>query len=317
MYYKAYSDHLKEKYGTKVYKLPVNIPASCPNRDGTIGHYGCTFCGAAGAGFENLPAELGVAEQLRKNMEYIGKRYGAKKFIAYFQNFTNTYVPYNDLEKYLDQASEFEEIVEICFSTRPDCISERYLDLISEKASAYGKQITIELGLQSVNPHTLANINRGHTLAEFIDAVIRIHRRGFDVCAHIILNLPWDDMTDVIEAAKVVTALGVEQVKLHSLYIEKGTVMADQYLAGKFDIISPEEYVDRAVTFLEYISPQISVQRLASRAPEENTIFCNWNMSWWRIRDMIEEKMAESGHRQGFRCNYLNMDYETLNKKIQ
>lgn len=315
MYYKAYSDHLKEKYGTKVYKLPVNIPASCPNRDGAIGYDGCTFCGALGAGFENLPAQLDVAEQLRQNMQYIGKRYGAKKFIAYFQNFTNTYVPYEDLERYMDQASRFEEIVEICFSTRPDCVSERYLDMISAKASAYGKQVSIELGLQSVNPHTLKKINRGHTLAEFIDAVIRIRRRGFEVCAHIILNLPWDDMTDIIEAAKIITALGVEQVKLHSLYIEKGTAMADQYLVGEFKIISPEEYVERAVTFLEYISPEISVQRLASRAPEENTIFCNWNMSWWRIRDMIEEKMAQSGHRQGFRCDYLDGDYEKLRKK--
>lgn len=317
MVYRAYSDMLKEKYGEKVYKLPVNIPVSCPNRDGALGVSGCTFCGACGTGFENLSSELSVREQLEKNSEYIGRRYGAKKFIAYFQNFTNTYIPIESLTGYLRQAAEFDSAAEICISTRPDCISDRYLALIRDIVLPTGKDVTIELGLQSVNHYTLKKINRGHTLAEFIDAVLRIHGFGFEVCAHLILNLPWDDDGDAKEAARILTALDVEQVKLHSLYIEKNTVMAAQYEAGEFAIISLEEYVKRAALFLENLSPYTAVQRLASRAPKSETVFCNWGVSWWKIRDMIVEEMEARNTVQGARCDYLNNDFYTLKARMR
>lgn len=306
---------MREKYGEKVYKLPVNIPASCPNRDGALGTGGCTFCGEAGAGFENLPDSLSVREQLVKNMEYIGKRYGASKFTAYFQNFSNTYLPVDSFRSYMQEAADVSGIVEMCVSTRPDCVSDRYLDVLSELSRSTGKAVTIELGLQSANVHTLKRIGRGHGLAEFIDAVLRIHRFGFEVCAHVILDLPWDDDIDAVEAARILTALGVEQVKLHSLYIEKGTELARRYEAGEFTIISPEQYADRAVMFLENISPDMVVQRLVSRAPEENTVFCNWGMSWWRVRDMITERLESRGAAQGSRCDYLNRDYYSFSRQ--
>ncbi len=312
--YRSYAEAMREKYGEKVYKLPVNIPVSCPNRDGSLGTGGCTFCGEAGTGFENLSDTLSVSEQLVKNMEYIGKRYGASKFTAYFQNFSNTYLPLESFRQYMEEAASIEGIVEICVSTRPDCISDRYLSVLSGLTQTSGKHVSIELGLQSTDPHTLQKINRGHGLAEFIDAVMRIHRFDFDVCAHVILDLPWDDDTDAVETARILTALRVEQVKLHSLYIEKGTEMARQYENGEFTIISPEEYAERAVMFLENISPDMIVQRLVSRAPEENTVFCNWGMSWWRIRDMITERLESRGSAQGSRCDYLNRDYYSINK---
>lgn len=310
--YKSYSDAMRSRYGEKVYKLPVNIPASCPNRDGTLGTGGCSFCGEAGAGFENLPDSLTVEKQLKKNMEYIGRRYGAKKFIAYFQNFSNTYLPAEHFAEYIRAAAASDAVVEICISTRPDCISDRYLDILAGIAAESGKRISLELGLQSTNIHTLKKLNRGHGLAEFIDAVLRIHRYGFEICAHVILDLPWDDDEDAAETARILTALGVEQVKLHSLYIEKETELARQYDAGEFTIISPEQYAERAADFLEYISPDMIVQRLVSRAPEENTAFCNWGMSWWRVRDMITETLQSRGTAQGSRCDYLNGDYYSL-----
>ena len=312
--YRSYAEAMREKYGEKVYKLPVNIPVSCPNRDGAIGTGGCSFCGEAGAGFENLPDTLSVMDQLVKNMEYIGKRYGASKFTAYFQNFSNTYLPVEDLRRYMEEASSVEGVVEICISTRPDCVSDRYLGVIRDVSEASGRDVCIELGLQSSDPHTLRQINRGHGLAEFIDAVLRIHSFGFEVCAHVILNLPWDDDINAVETARILTALRVEQVKLHSLYIEKGTELARRYEAGEFTIISPEEYADRAVMFLENISPDMAVQRLVSRAPEENTVFCNWGMSWWRIRDMITERLESRGSAQGSRCDYLDRDYYSFRK---
>ena len=312
MRYLSYADYMKKKYGEKIYKLPVSLPVSCPNREDS--RKGCAFCGEDGAGFENLPSALPVKEQLQKNMKYIGKRYGARRFSAYFQNFTNTYLPLPQLCESVEQALSTDEIVEICLSTRPDCVSDAYLEALSELCGQYGKPAVLELGLQSISHRTLKKIDRGHTLAEFIDAVIRSRRHDMEVCAHLILNLPWDDDSDAEEAAKILSALGVNQVKLHSLYIEKDTELCRQYEAGEFRLISAEAYARRVVRFLAFLSPEICVQRLVSRAPEENTVFCNWGRSWWKIRDRIEEILEEKDLFQGCRYDYLNRDYYFWNR---
>lgn len=304
MRYKAYSEYLKEKYGEKVYKLPVNLPITCPNKDGAAGYGGCIYCGEVGAAFENLPCTMPVEEQIRQNMEFIGKKYKADKFIAYFQNFTNTYMPFEDFCNYINSAKA-DKVAEIAISTRPDCISDRYMEFLKKISEENGINISIELGLQSVNYKTLKKINRGHTLAEFIDAVQTVHKYGFEVCAHLILNLPWDDMEDVAECAKILSSLRVEQVKLHSLYIVKNTPLADMYLNGEFDMGTYEDYIDRVVTFLEYLSPDIAIQRLIGRAREEHTVFANYGTSWWKIKDAIDARLEEMDTHQGARCDYL------------
>jgi radical SAM protein (TIGR01212 family) len=303
--YNVYSEYLKNKYGEKVYKLPVNLSVTCPNRDGTVGCGGCTFCGEEGAGFENLSNRLSVKQQIETNMKYIQEKYNVHKFIAYFQNFSNTYLPLDAFKAYILEAC-VPEIAEIAISTRPDCINDSYLEFLDDVRKEYKIEISIELGLQTVNYHTLKKINRGHSLAEFIDAVTRIHHYSFDICVHLILNLPWDTMDDVIENAKIVSALGIKQVKLHSLYMVKNTVMGDLYRKGEINIIPVEEYVDRVIVFLEYLNPAITIQRLIGRAPEENTLFVNWNMSWWKIRDMIEAEMERKDSYQGKKFDYLN-----------
>ena len=310
MRYFPYSQYLRETYGEKVYKIPVNIDATCPNRDGRVGTGGCIFCGEKGAGFENLSNELSVTKQLEDNMEYIGKKYGAKKFIAYFQNFTNTYIPLDDLYRFSNEAANLNGVVELCFSTRPDCIPDSYLMKLKEVSEEKKIGITIELGLQTANYHTLGIINRGHGLGEFIDSVLRIKKFGFKICAHVILNLPWDDDLDSMETAKIISALHVDFVKLHSLYIEKETELCTMYENGDLTLITLEEYVDRTVLFLEYLSGDIAIQRLAARAPKEVTVFCNWDTSWWKIKDRIEERLGEKDTRQGAKTNYLGgMEY--------
>ena len=306
MVYNTFSDYLKKRYGEKVYKLPVGLPVSCPNRDGTCGTRGCTFCGEIGAGYENLPAEMSVSEQLAANKAHIIPKYKAKKFIPYLQNFSNTYLPPEQLRAYVEEACAAEDIVAVYIATRPDCISDEYLALLADIRDRYGVDICVELGLQSVNYHSLQKINRGHTLGEFLDAVLRIRAYGLQSCAHLILNLPWDDMTDVIEAAKVLSALQVDQVKLHALYIVKGTKMAEQYEAGELALISCAEYQQRVIAFLEHLAPDIVLQRLIGRAPEANTLFSNWHTGWWKIRDTITKTMEENGQYQGRLCDYLN-----------
>lgn len=302
--YNVYSEYLKDKYGVKVYKLPIKLPLTCPNRDGNLSKGGCTFCGEEGGSFENLSSCTPIRDQLRTNMDYIRKKYKAEKFIAYFQNFSNTYMPFEDFKRHISDAI-IEDIVEISISTRPDCISDKYLQFLSDIQYNKGINVTIELGLQTVNYHSLKKINRGHSLAEFIESAVGIKSHGLRLCTHVILNLPWDDMDDVMETAKVLSALKVDEIKMHSLYLMEGTTLAHQFKKGEFQLFSKDEYIQRVITFLEYLNPEIVIQRLIGRAPEEGSIFVNWNESWWKIRDDILGKMEQSNSFQGKRFNYL------------
>ena len=370
MVYNKFSEYLKKRYGTKVYKLPVSLGTTCPNRDGTLrpdlnaeavgiahtpcnnrdvalqpdsngfgsagtsadatvdaeicaatgagtnDHYhdaiaddgacsGCIFCGIEGSGFETLPPENSIREQLEANKRYIGKKYGAEKFIAYFQNYSNTYIVFDRFSKAMNEAC-IEGIVALYIGTRPDCIDDRRVDFLRQLKEEKGVDIVIELGLQSVNHHTLRWLNRRHGLAEFIDAVLRIKRAGLEVCVHMINDLPADDIYDVIEAAKVLSALGTDQVKCHSLYILENTVLGKAYKEGRFKPLSMEEFIERTVSFLEYLDPDIVVQRLIGRSPTGRSLFCNWYTSWWKIHDMIVEKMVREGRYQGRHFDYLN-----------
>ena len=303
--YRMISAFYKERYGEKAYKIPVALPLTCPNRDGSAGVGGCTFCGEIGAGYENRPASMTVKQQIDETVVHIAKKYKAYKYIPYFQNFSNTYLPPEKFLQYVEEAC-LEHVVGIAIATRPDCVHDAYLDILKEIQNKYGIDIYIELGLQSVNYHTLQKVNRGHTMAEFIDAVLRIKRYGFEVCTHMILNLPWDTMDDVIEGAKTLSALQVDQVKLHALYLVKNTIMARDYEAGEFTLISAEEYARRVVEFLRYLDPKIVLQRLVGRAPEDNTIFTNWSMGWWRVQDLIDQIMEDEDISQGSAYDYLH-----------
>lgn len=303
--YNRFSDYLKKRYSAKVYKLPVNIPVSCPNRDKSPEGRGCIFCGGEGAGFESLQASLPVAEQLRQNAGYIGENYKAEKFIAYFQNFSNTYLPLDSFARYMREAC-VDGVVAIYVSTRPDCVDDARLGFLRELKAERGVDILLELGLQSVNGKTLRRLERGHGLAEFIDAVLRIKRFGLESCAHMITDLPMDEAEDVAEGARVLSALGVEQVKCHSLYILKDTVLGEMYRRGEIEPLSKDEFIRRTIVFLENLSPEITVQRLIGRAPEDRTLFCGWHTGWRKIHDGIEEKMRREGNYQGRLFNYLN-----------
>lgn len=301
--YYPYSQYLKNRYGEKVYKLPINLPVSCPNR---ITGSGCSFCAEKGTGFESMESTISVTDQLLKTRTFIEKRYHAHKFIVYFQNYTNTFLPLESFQSYMEEAAKIPDIVEIAVSTRPDCIREDYLNVLNNIRERTGIQITIELGLQTVNYHTLKQISRGHTLAEFIDAVLRISRYSFDICTHVILNLPGDNIDDAVETAKILSALPIQIVKAHSLYIAKNTQLCEAYENGTITLCAKEEYLERLTAFLEYLRPDIAVERLFSRIPEKYAVFCNWDTSWWKLRDELLELMSERQSYQGKSFNYLD-----------
>lgn len=302
--YYSYSEYLQKQYHEKVYKLPLNLPVTCPNRKNGVG--GCAFCAEQGAGFEASGSDLSITEQLQKARERIESKYHAHKFIAYFQNYTNTFLPLEEFEAFVKEAAAFPDVVEIAISTRPDCIKDEYLACLRDISLAHQVRITVELGLQTANYHTLARMNRGHGLAEFIDAILQIRTYGFDTCAHVILNLPGDTLEDSIETAKILSALRISIVKIHSLYIAKNSLLCDWYEDGTITLCSKEEYLNRLVHFVEYLAPGIAIERLFSRIPEETSVFCNWGTSWWKLRDEFEQIMTERESCQGKQFHYLS-----------
>lgn len=301
-YYKTYSGYLQEKYGEKVYKLPINIPVTCPNKvDGP----GCSFCAEVGTGFEAMAATFSVKDQLEGTVTKIRRKYKANKYIAYFQNYTNTYLPLSQFAKYIEEAAAFPNIVEISVSTRPDAIAAEYLDILKEQATLHHLEVTIELGLQTVNYHSLDQIKRGHSLAEYLDAAQLIKSYGFTLCTHVILNLPGDTDRDALETAKVLSAMKNDIVKIHSLYIAKNTPLAALYERGELTLCSKEEYLERLVLFIRHLKTEMVVERLFSRIPEQDCLFSNWQTSWWKLKDEFNDKMAAYQAKQGDLCNYL------------
>ena len=282
--YKTLNEHYKEKFGCKVYKLSIDAGFTCPNRDGTLGNRGCIFCSEVGAGFELQPSTVDISEQIRTNMAYIRKKYNANRFLIYFQNFTATYLPLETFRQYLFQAVSADDIVGVVISTRPDCLDGGHLDLLDE-VKEKGLDVFLELGLQSANDTTLEKINRGHTVSDYIRGAKLVKEHGFYLDTHLILNLPWDSEDDIVAAAKLVNEAGCDSVKLHSLHIPYGTKLYDLYQAGEIAVISKEEYFHRLYLFLKELNPVIAVQRLFSRAPKEDTAFCNWQTSWWKLEE--------------------------------
>lgn len=305
--YYSISEYYKDTYGEKVYKLPVKLSLTCPNRDGAACYGGCIFCSESGGSFENLPSYLTVDEQLEENKSYIGRRYKAKKFIAYFQNFTNTYMSLDEFKEII-RACDKDYIVAVSISTRSDSVTEDKLIFLDEWSKETGKDIIFELGLQTANYKTLEILNRGEDLADFIYACNLINKYNFRICTHVILSLPWDDIKDVRQTARILNALDVKEVKIHSLFVIKGTKLYQMYKNNEFTMPSKQEYEENVITFLRLIKPDVAIQRLVGRAPEEETSFCNWDTSWWAIRDEIVEIMNNNGFVQGDKSERIVYD---------
>lgn len=291
---------LKKRYGQRVQRLPLNAGFTCPNR--TNGRPGCLFCDETGSGFSTF-----AGYDIKKQIELMKEKYkkkGITKFIAYFQNYTNTYAPIDILKQIYIQAID-DDIVQLDIATRPDCIDENVLKLLKEISEQYNVSISLDIGLQSANYHTLVKVNRGHTLAEYIYAVNLIKNYGFEVVSHVILNLPGDNMLDVIESAKILSALKVDGVKIHSLYIVEGTIFGEMYKSGKLNICTFDEYVNRVITFLEWLSPHIVIHRLVADPPLNGTLFGNWGKTKSEIILEIEKRLKEKDTYQGKKAKIL------------
>ncbi len=290
----SWNNYLRGRYGVKVYKVTVDAGFLCPNRDGTVGQDGCIYC--------YMPAErtpLSVKQQLLTGIEALRKLRGAQKFIAYFQSFSNTYAPVKTLKKLYDNILGLPDIVGLAIGTRPDCVPEETLDLIQSYSDRY--EVWMEYGLQSIHPHTLRAINRGHELADFYDALERTRRRKLKVCVHVILGLPGETRAHMVETAKALGALRPEGVKIHSQFVMPGTKLAGMLEDGRYQPLTLEQYVNKTCDFLEYQDPATVIQRLTGDGPPGLLIAPLWSLDKRAVVRAIEAELERRDTYQGYR----------------
>lgn len=276
-----------------MHRLIIDAGFSCPNREKSSP---CIFCDPTGSGF-NAFHNLSIKEQVLRQKQWAVSKYRAEKFIVYFQAFTNTYAPVDLLKRKYQEAIVDESIVQLAVSTRPDCLQEPVLDVLESFKERV--DVSVELGLQTINPKTLRIIKRGHGLAEFIDAVLRAKKHQLEIVVHVIVDLPWDEIEDVIDTARTISSLGVNGVKLHSLYVVRGTELEEMVSKGQIQLLSFDQYKDRVIAFLENLSDSIVIHRLASDPPKDMTVYGNWGMSKLEIVNQIEKELVSRDTYQG------------------
>ncbi len=291
-----YSQFLKERFGCKVYKLTVDAGFTCPNRDGTKGRGGCIYC--ENSSFSPAAgSRLSVREQVDKEKRLAEGRYGASRFIAYFQPFSNTYAPVGKLRELHDEALSVEGVVGLSLGTRPDCVPDDVLDYL--EGLARRTHLWVEFGLQSSHDETLGLINRGHTFAEFEDAVRRTQGRGIFICVHLILGLPGESREMIRETAARIAGLGIDGVKLHHLHVVRDTVLAQMHAKGGVDLLGMEEYVLLCADVLERLPPWTVLQRFVGDVQGDSLIAPKWNEGKLRVLEAIQEELGRRGTQQG------------------
>ena len=291
--------YLREQFPFRVFKIAINAGFTCPNRDGTSGEGGCTYCCNASFSLNSRGARTPIAQQIADGMRFYRDRLQGEKFIVYFQAYTNTYGPLERLRRLYDGALDFPDVVGLSIGTRPDCVPDPVLDLLAEYAKR--THLWLELGLESSHNLTLRGLNRGHTYAQFVDAVRRAHERALKVCAHVILGLPGETHAMMLETADRLAQIRAEGLKMHHLYVAKGSRMERQYCCGDVRLLTLREYVELACDFLERTPPDVVVQRLTGEVAEPYVVAPHWGMTKLQVIHLISEEFRRRGSRQGSR----------------
>ena len=297
---KRYNDlntYYQSLFGCRVQKITIDAGLTCPNRDGTSSTGGCIYCNARGSGSGAFDRGLSVTDQLLQGKSFLARRYKAKKFIAYFQSFSNTYAPPEILKRLYDEALAVEDIVGLAIGTRPDCVDDPVLDLLQAYAPDY--LIWIEYGLQSASDRTLEFINRGHDVQCFKDAIKKTSNRGIGICAHVILGLPHESRRDMLNTAHTLADLGIDGIKLHLLYVVKGTLLEAYYRQGEYKCLAQQEYVDLVCDFIERLPSDMIIQRLTGDPHPQELVAPQWALrkseTLAKIRNTLEKRDSRQG----------------------
>lgn len=294
----SYGHYLRRRFGCRVSKVNVDAGFTCPNRDGSKGTGGCIYCNNVSFSPRSTLAEIPLEKQALDGMAYHRVRLGSEKFIIYFQKYTNTYAAVEQLAELYGRALALPDVLGISVGTRPDCLSDDVLELLTRIATE--KYVCLELGLQSADDAILEKINRGHTLKDFITAVERASGRGFDICGHLIYGFPGEQPGEFLKSADLVNSLpGITSVKLHQLHAVEGTELAVLYRRGEFTPLTLQQYVTTAADFLERLSPRISIQRLYGSSPLEIRVAPQWglknNQMWYAVLNELKRRDTWQG----------------------
>ncbi len=300
MFYRDLGSYLKNKYGCKAYKLSIDGGMSCPNRDGTIGTRGCIFCSDCGSGEFAEKTCGSIKEQLERAKRRVESKNKGGKYIAYFQSFTNTYADIDYLEKIYYEAIAPDYIVGLSVATRPDCLSDEVLNLLSDINKI--KPVSIELGLQTIHKKTAEYIRRGYKTEIFDEAVKRLSSKNIEVVAHIIIGLPNETSEMICETVKHIASLGISGVKFHLLYISEGTDLAKDYQKGLFEVLGTEEYVDILEKCIRLLPKDTVVHRLTGDGAKSTLVAPLWSADKKKVLNYIRKRFEEDDIIQGSLC---------------
>lgn len=288
---------LKQRFGEKVYKVTLNGRMSCPNRDGTIGHGGCIFCSAGGSGDFAADAALSITEQIDSQIALLSAKRPIHKYIAYFQAYTNTYAPVDYLEGIFSEALSHPGIVALSIGTRPDCLGQDVIALLSRLNRI--KPVWVELGLQTIHEDTARYIRRGYPLSCFEDAFERLQGEGLETIVHTILGLPGESRKDILKTMDYLSRKQIQGIKLQLLHVLQGTDLAADYFAGKFQVLDREEYLDLVADCLEHLDPSIVIHRVTGDGPKDLLIAPLWAARKREVLNLLHHRLKERHSYQG------------------
>lgn len=297
--YNEFGPWLKNLLGMKVQKISINAGFTCPNRDGSVGVGGCTYCNNQTFNPEYCRTEKSVAQQLEEGKRFFARKYPEMKYMAYFQAYTNTYSELDDLKRKYEDALGVDGVVGLVIGTRPDCVPDNLLDYLAE----LNRQVCVivEYGIESVYDKTLERINRGHDYACVVDAVNRTSERGLITGGHVILGLPGESRDDILKCADVLSELPLTTLKLHQLQLIKGTRMAEEYFANPegFHLFGADEYVDLVIDYVERLRPDIVLERFVSQSPSSLLAIPGWGLKNFEFVEKVRRRMEERNAYQG------------------
>ena len=298
--YNQFSAYLKNRFGAKVYKITIDAGFSCPNRDGTISKGGCIFCDDSGSFSQAHSNLLSIENQVNEGIKTLSQRFKAEKFMSYFQAYTNTYKSANELEKIYKSSLCHPDIVGISIGTRPDCVDEDKLNLISDISKDY--YTWLEYGLQSSHDKTLLKINRGHDYECFLRAYEKTKEKGINVCVHVILGL-WESRDEILQTAQRLADLKIDGIKIHMLCALQGTKLAQMYENKEIDFMSEDKYVSLVCDFLEILPPETTVHRLAGNGFRKTLIAPRWLGAKLNCLNKIDREFLKRNSYQGSKFN--------------
>ena len=297
--YNDLSAYLSECFPFKVQKISLNAGFTCPNRDGTVGYGGCTYCNNQTFNPAYCKTEKTVTEQLEEGKQFFARKYPDMKFLAYFQAYTNTYAELEELKRKYEEALSVPDVVGIVIGTRPDCMPDTLLNYLEELNQR--TFLLVEYGVESTDNDTLKRINRGHTFEVAEEAIRKTAARGIRVGAHIILGLPGEERSSLIKQAGLLSALPLTTLKLHQLQLIKGTRMAAEYYEHpeEFHLYSADEYIDLVIDYVEHLRPDMVLERFVSQSPKELLIAPDWGLKNHEFTDKVKKRMRERDAWQG------------------